>query len=77
MYMHVLIGTFVKHTFYKSIPFLAFPVYLDMGNDCLDSTTLDFAFDPLATLVERRWEIKVSQISCRSTYEYGNEHKNE
>ncbi len=39
-----------------------FSVYIDMGNQPTDSSTLSFAFTTTSTT--RNWEIKVSQIEC-------------
>ena len=37
-------------------------VYVDMGNQATDTTTLTFAFT--TTTTTRNWEIKVTQIEC-------------
>ena len=44
------------------IDFLFGVVYVDMGNQGTDTTTLTFAFS--TTTTTRNWEIKVTQVEC-------------
>ena len=57
---------FVKktNTFFKII--LYFSVYVDIGNGDSDTATLAFAFTGSSTA--RKWDIKVAQIPCSTTY---------
>ena len=53
----------------KSAAFLIhlyFSVYVDIGNGASDTATLAFAFTGSST--SRKWDIKVAQIPCSTTY---------
>jgi len=41
-------------------------VYVDIGNEASGTATLAFAFSGAAT--NRKWDIKVSQIPCGTSY---------
>ena len=41
-----------------------FTVYVDVGDQCSDSATLNFNFDSTDSTTGRSWEIKVTQVEC-------------